>query len=77
MPESARWLILKGRKEEARQWLGRIAKYNRREAPSIAMIEEIAKTEKAQQSIAEKYSYLDLFRTRRYAIRTCVLMLGW
>ncbi|XP_064630702.1 solute carrier family 22 member 15-like [Lineus longissimus] len=77
IPESARWLIQKGRVEEAKLWIKRIAKYNRRPPPDLSVLDKIAEAEDARMHMQERYTYLDLFRTKKYAVRSLVLMLGW
>ncbi|RVE76200.1 hypothetical protein OJAV_G00006310 [Oryzias javanicus] len=76
MPESARWLIAKGKFEQAQMYLKRCAKMNGAEESShflnIETLSTIVETKKADKT----YSYLDLIRTpkmRKIALSTGVL----
>lgn len=51
VPESARWLLTQGRKEEARQQLQRAARVNKRSLPTDAL-DKVTPTGRAKNSDA-------------------------
>ncbi|KAM4603357.1 solute carrier family 22 member 7-like [Polymixia lowei] len=77
MPESARWLITKGRLEQAQNYLRECANMNRRTKDTahtlnIEVLSSIVMTERRNRT----YSYLDLVRTpkmRNLALRTGIV----
>ncbi|XP_064622968.1 organic cation transporter protein-like [Lineus longissimus] len=72
MPESSRWLIQKGRYEEASKVLTYVARLNKRAPPDMKLIMELG-----EEKVNNNYTFLDLFRTKRYAAQTLTLMFGW
>ncbi|XP_057314092.1 solute carrier family 22 member 3-like [Hydractinia symbiolongicarpus] len=72
IPESVRWLRLHGKVDEAMNILENIAKWNKREIPSGVRICSAPKSVEAHKS-----SPLDLFKTRRMAIKTLTQGYGW
>ncbi|XP_056155869.1 solute carrier family 22 member 13-like [Lampris incognitus] len=69
LPESARWLMTQGRKEEARQAIRRAARVNRRKVPEALLDKlELEPTSKAG-------SMLDLFRISY--LRKCTIIMGY
>ncbi|XP_046579696.1 organic cation transporter protein-like [Haliotis rubra] len=77
MPESLRWLAVKGRLEEARRVANRIAKFNKKTVPDLSILELIAEEEKAEGVKAKSYSYIDLIRTRKLRSRTLITCFIW
>ncbi|XP_064638806.1 organic cation transporter protein-like [Lineus longissimus] len=77
MPESARWSIQRGRFDEAMYWIGMIAKANRKPSPDVSLLKRIAHVEGEVAAKAKKYTYVALFRTKKYAVRTLVIMFAW
>ncbi|XP_053272725.1 solute carrier family 22 member 7 [Pleuronectes platessa] len=74
LPESARWLLVKGRTEEAYHYIMECAKMNNR-TECMANITPLTLQESAQMEIADrKYTFVDLFRTRN--IRTLAICSG-
>jgi hypothetical protein len=76
MPESARWSIQKGRFDEAMYWIKMIARANKKPCPDLALLKNIAVTEEEERK-TKRYTYIDLFRTRKYAIRTVAVLMSW
>jgi len=70
LPESARWLFIKGRQEEAIEVLKRMARWNRRDEPKIDSLDISENTD------PQTYTYITLFRNRstRYPIIVCCMM---
>ncbi|XP_071110461.1 organic cation transporter protein-like [Haliotis cracherodii] len=77
MPESLRWLAVKGHLEEARRVANRIAMYNKRPVPDTSILELIAEEEKAEGDKAKSYTYVDLVRTRTLRWRTVITLFIW
>jgi len=71
IPESVRWLNLKGRREQAMEILRRIAKFNKKEIPD----EITLKSQKVQGQSSS--SFLDLFKPFRMAMQTLVQFYAW
>ncbi|XP_069000195.1 solute carrier family 22 member 7-like [Embiotoca jacksoni] len=61
IPESARWLLTKGRLERAQFYLDRCAKFNKRQKLSSKFIMETFSNNEEEED--RNYSYLDLIRT--------------
>ncbi|XP_064630496.1 solute carrier family 22 member 7-like isoform X2 [Lineus longissimus] len=78
LPESARWLVQRGRIIEAKLWIDRIARLNGRPPfDSAQLLAAIAQEEASSRDLAQKYTYIDLFRTKKYAGMTVTMMFGW
>ena len=75
IPESARWLHLKNRNDEAMDVLRNIAKWNKRRIP-----DNLTLTSSNQSTVTvyrPKTNLLHLFKTHKLAVRTCAMMLVW
>ncbi|XP_041669515.1 solute carrier family 22 member 13-like [Cheilinus undulatus] len=71
LPESARWLLTQGRKEEARTVLERAARVNRRKAPHDLI-------DKVDMKVTTKRgSMLDIFQTPYLRKRTAIMGYNW
>lgn len=77
MPESARWSIQKGRFKEAMYWLKMIARFNRKPCPDMELLQEIAGAENKEKQELRRYTYIDLFKGKEYALRTFLLTFSW
>ncbi|XP_064651393.1 organic cation transporter protein-like isoform X2 [Lineus longissimus] len=77
VPESVRWLIQKGRFDEAEEIIVEMAKVNKKPVPKLALLREIAQLTSEEEASKHSYNYLDLFRTRDNAIRTVIMMFVW
>ncbi|XP_041378319.1 solute carrier family 22 member 4-like [Gigantopelta aegis] len=77
MPESIRWLAVKGRVSEAKALVTRIARINGRPEPDTTILEKIAAEEQRNHAMLMTYSYLDLFRTRQLVKTTLILCFSW
>ncbi|XP_074648850.1 solute carrier family 22 member 15-like [Tubulanus polymorphus] len=76
LPESARWLIQKKRYDEAEFWVKRMAMMNRRTVPNLKiLIRKMGDNEKRPSS--QRYTYLDLFRSRSMAVMSLCVMYAW
>ena len=72
MPESARWLNLKGRTEEVREILQRIALVNKKKLPDDVEIVSM----KLDASIGMKH-FLNLFTPKKIAVRSLIQGYAW
>ena len=70
VPESPRWLLLKGRKEEALQMLKTLAAGNGKPLPSTITL-------KKAEIVERSSSIFDLFSFQSIFIRTAVITSGW
>ncbi|XP_064646532.1 solute carrier family 22 member 15-like [Lineus longissimus] len=75
MPESSRWLIQKQRYEDAMKVLTSIARLNRKEKPDMTLLHKVGERCKAEAEY--RYTFFDLFRTKKYAAQTLTVMTGW
>ena len=74
MPESPRWLLSKGRLEEARTVMERAARWNSKTV-DLSGIKQEEEEEKADQH--SELGFLDLFRSRDILIITIVMFFNW
>ena len=70
IPESPRWLLLKGHTEEATQMLRTLAASNGKPLQSTVML-------KKGETVERSSTILDLFSFRSIFIRTTVITAGW
>ncbi|XP_046375836.2 organic cation transporter protein-like isoform X1 [Haliotis rufescens] len=77
VPESLRWLAVKGRLEEARSVLNKMATYNKKPMPDTSILELIAQEEKAEGEKSKSYTYKHLFLTRSLTKRTVITWYIW
>ena len=74
--ESARWLVTKGRYDDAEKVIYTIAKLNGKPKPDTGKImEEAAKCDSDKTSI--HYTAFHLFKTKELTITTCGLLFIW
>ena len=79
-PESVRWLVAKGRKEEARRLIKRAARRNKVAVSEtlIADMERSVELELEEAATSEKtYTVLDLLRFPRMRHKTLILLFCW
>lgn len=72
LPESPRWLLSKGRVEEARVIMEKGAKWNNKEVDLSALVNPAGNVEKDDQ-----LGFSDLFKTKEMLIITVVMFLNW
>ena len=80
IPESPRWLVQRNRCPEALVILRSFAKWNKtvlNEPELITMIDKSNQKARYENEKLKRYTYLDLFRRRKYCRRALVLMLIW
>ncbi|XP_050392906.1 solute carrier family 22 member 4 [Patella vulgata] len=76
VPESIRWLAVKGKIDEAEKIISNIARRNKKPTPDMKVLRVIYE-EEIFHSKGKSYSYLDLFRTKDMAKRTLILSVAW
>ncbi|XP_046579594.1 organic cation transporter protein-like [Haliotis rubra] len=77
MPESVRWLVVKGRLDDAKIVIQKIAELNKKPMPDTSILELIAQEEKAEGDKAKSYTYLDLFKTKDLGKKTIITCFLW
>ncbi|KAM9302150.1 solute carrier family 22 member 20-like [Gastrophryne carolinensis] len=79
VPESARWLLLKGRSAQALRDLRRVAWINGKKEDADKLTEEaiITHMQSDVNGVKQSYSFLDLFRTPAMRRITITIMLVW
>ncbi|VTJ50938.1 Hypothetical predicted protein [Marmota monax] len=77
LPESARWLIIRGKPEQALQELKKVARINgHKEAKKTLTIEVLMSSMEEEMASAEDHgSVLDLFRVPMLRWRTCAMLM--
>ena len=75
MPESPRWLLSKGRVEEARTVMERAASWNRKTVDLSGIKQQEEEEDKSDQQA--ELGFLDLFRSRDILIITVVMFFNW
>ncbi|XP_022089884.1 organic cation transporter protein-like isoform X2 [Acanthaster planci] len=76
-PESARWLINRGRHNQAEKIIRKVAKVNKKELPDVLFEEDEIKELKEKLEAERKPNALDLFKTPNIAFKTSNLMFNW
>ena len=78
-PESIRWLVARGRTEEAAELIQRAARRNKVEVREelILAMEETIKLELAEEEAGRTYTAVDLFRYPNLRCKTLILLLCW
>jgi len=72
LPESVRWLLARGRKDEAREILEKVAKENK-----VHISEDVYES-LAEEPVAKSgVSVLDLFRYKRLGVRSLNIFFNW
>ena len=76
--ESARWLLVHGKTDEAIKSNNKIAKFNKRPKPDSSKLRDIANTENNElKSSATKYNYATLFRMKSTRMKTILFGFCW
>ncbi|XP_034043545.1 solute carrier family 22 member 7a [Thalassophryne amazonica] len=65
LPESARWLLVNGRTEEAKRFLVQCARMNGKNEHTCKLEPEVLEAVMVAEVADKNHSYLDLFRTRQ------------
>ncbi|XP_046579593.1 organic cation transporter protein-like [Haliotis rubra] len=77
VPESLRWLSVKGRLEAAKSVINKMAALNKKPIPDTSILELIAKEDKTEGEKTRNYSYLDLMRTKKLSKKTFFSCFIW
>lgn len=73
IPESASWLLTRGRNEDAVKYLRKVAFFNKRDIPENLEL----KTERGAKEDAKRVTFLDLFRTPRIRKHSLLMLCAW
>ena len=79
-PESIRWLMSQGRKEEARALIQKTAEVNKVNLPESllnAMEATVEKELEEEASHSKTYTMVDLFRYPHMRVKSIILMISW
>ncbi|XP_072020671.1 organic cation transporter protein-like [Amphiura filiformis] len=81
LPESARWLMARGKYRQAEKIIRKVAKVNGTKLPENLFLEEMTAFEELESANHEaahrRTSFLDLFRTPNMRIKTINVMFNW
>ncbi|XP_067670620.1 solute carrier family 22 member 15-like [Haliotis asinina] len=79
VPESLRWLAVKGRTEEAEKVVDQMSRYNKKEKPAdtLLLLKQVADEEKKLRASGSKYTYLDIYRPWSICWKSLVIQLAW
>ncbi|ESO83718.1 hypothetical protein LOTGIDRAFT_72379, partial [Lottia gigantea] len=79
VPESVRWLAIKGRLDEAKAVIEQIARFNSRQIPenTESILSKIAEMERENNEKGSQYTYIDIFRGRYYFKTSLCVQLIW
>ena len=75
--ESFRWLVTRGKYKEAEGVIERVARINGYDKPDLTNIINQIKIEVGDEDSRKRYTAIDLFRSKRGAIRTSALLFIW
>ena len=70
-------MVQKGRFDESKQILDKIARKNRKPTIEIAVLKRFALLDEAQETMLKRYTYLDLFKRWKYAKLSLATILAW
>ncbi|XP_071085788.1 organic cation transporter protein-like [Haliotis cracherodii] len=79
VPESLRWLAVKGRTDEAEKVVDQMSRYNKREKPpnTLQLLKQVAEEEKSLRSSGSKYTYLDIYRGWSICWKSLIIQFVW
>lgn len=74
VPESASWLLTRGRHDDAVMYLRRVAHFNKKEIPENI---ELKIAQNKRKGANKKVTFLDLFRTPRIRKHSILMLCAW
>ncbi|XP_046568940.1 solute carrier family 22 member 15-like [Haliotis rubra] len=79
VPESLRWLAVKGRTEDAEKVVDQMSRYNKREKPAntLLLLKQVAEEEKKLRASGSKYTYLDIYRPWSMCWKSLIIQFVW
>ncbi|XP_067670625.1 solute carrier family 22 member 15-like [Haliotis asinina] len=79
VPESLRWLAVKGRTEDAEKVVDQMSRYNKREKPAntLLLLKQVADEENKLRASGNKYTYLDVFRPWSMCWKSLIIQFIW
>ena len=73
IPESARWLLTKGRFQEGEEVLRKLARWNRKDSPeSEKLVQAINK-----QDVAKKHTYISMLKMKDFRFKNVAVPFTW
>ena len=72
VPESVRWLLTHGKKDEAEKLLRQVAKVNKKKIPDEGLV-----LQADQKSVQREAGFMDLFGTRAMTKKTVISWISW
>ena len=73
IPESARWLLTKGRHEEANEVLKKLARWNKRDLPEAEKLVQAID----RQGVAKKYTYFSMLKMKDFRYKNFAVPFTW
>lgn len=77
VPESPRWLLSKGRYDEAEAILKTVARYNKVDLPDFSTLRKVSEISNKPEKRFKNFSYWHLFRTCQMTKNSLIVMYGW
>ncbi|XP_046343944.2 organic cation transporter protein-like isoform X2 [Haliotis rufescens] len=79
VPESLRWLAVKGRTDEAEKVVDQMSRYNKRQKPTntLQLLKQVAEEEKKLRASGSRYTYLDIYRGWSICWKSLVIQFVW
>ncbi|BFZ01342.1 hypothetical protein BsWGS_04381 [Bradybaena similaris] len=75
--ESPRWLLSRGRIQEAEEIIIKAANFNKKPVPDLVPLQDFVKREQIRRDEQKKYSYWHLCSSFHLATGTLICMFGW
>ncbi|XP_048244740.1 organic cation transporter protein-like [Haliotis rufescens] len=79
VPESMRWLAVKGRTDEAEKVVDQMSRYNKRGKPTntLQLLKQVAEEEQKLRASGSKYTYLDIYRGWSVCWKSLIMQFEW
>ncbi|XP_046380847.2 organic cation transporter protein-like [Haliotis rufescens] len=79
VPESLRWLAVKGRTDEAEKVVDQMSRYNKRQKPTntLQLLKQVAEEEQKLRASGSRYTYLDIYRGWSICWKSLIIQFIW